>query len=397
MEEELDHPFLLATQEVIEPLAGEEPEPEVVLEAVMLKHSRNRQWNERYFVFDSKHKLTYYDKKGDTRPKATFRVTRESGCEISDLYVNERQKGTKRETLYCFTITWPDDLNASISKKEISMHDSLDDMSYLGLTSAPPSPQPSTIKNTASILKTPLRKRSLSFEDPHLPQSQAASPFPTKSKARASGMRSCENSVASETSKSHRRNRSWFRKEKDPDLGASPMPHLEGDIHEVDDSAKRTKSRTPLSLHRRRATSNDVPLVVKMEIGPPPLASAYETIHEGEGGQEHDLLHALDESEQHGPKVNNRNDNTKGAYDDQHAIEQDKLHNLYISTKKEKQKESRKKMVEGTKIIAAAGAAITVGVLTVGVGLAAGLVFLGATAAAGGTAGLNGSDPKGDV
>jgi hypothetical protein len=100
------------------------------------------------------------------------------------------------------------------------------------------------------------------------------------------------------------------------------------------------------------------------------------------------LLHALDESEQHGPKVNNRNDNTKGAYDDQHAIEQDKLHNLYISTKKEKQKESRKKMVEGTKIIAAAGAAITVGVLTVGVGLAAGLVFLGATAAAGGTAGV---------
>jgi hypothetical protein len=377
----------LLPEDVLEPLAGEESEPEVVLEAVMLKHSRNRQWNERYFVFDSKHKLAYYDKKGDSRPKATFRVTRESGCEITDLYVNERQKGTKRETLYCFTITWPGDLTGS-TKKDMSMHDSFDDASYIGdgLTSPPSSPT-ATIKNSESLSKTPskARQRSASFDDPLLPRSRAASPMPNKTKAKASDVKSSESSITSEScSKGHRRNKSWFRKEKDHVMGAS-MSHLIGGENE-------------LALHRRRAnTANDVPSEVKMEIDPSPLAPAYETIHEGEG-------HAVEEESEHRPELSkpqplklvravsdnkaNRNDASKGAYDDQHAAEQDKLHNLYISTKKEKQKETRKKMVEGTKIFVAAGAAIGVGVVTAGVGLAAGLVFLGAAAATGGTAGV---------
>jgi hypothetical protein len=383
----------LFTEDVVAPLAGGELELEVVLEAALLKHSRNRQWNERYFVFDSEQKLTYYDKKGDRRPKATFRVTRDSGCEISDLYVAERQKGNKKESLYCFTITWPDDPAGSI-KKETSMHDSLDDMSYLGLTSAPPSPTPS-INNSASLLKTPARarKRSLSADDPLSPRSRTASPIPKNSKAKAS-MRSTESSIASGCSKTHRRHRTWLRKDKDPNLGAS-MPHLEGD-NALADPVKKTKSRTPLSrtplsLHRRRATANDVPLEVKMDIGPPPLASSYENILERGG-------HALEVSV-HGPEQSksqtlksravsdNKTNGNKGAYDEQHAAEQDKLHSLYVSTKKEKQKESRKKMLAGTKIFAASGALVGIGVLTYGVGLAAGLVFLGATAAAGGTAG----------
>jgi START domain len=75
-------------------------------------------------------------------------------------------------------------------------------------------------------------------------------------------------------------------------------------------------------------------------------------------------------------------------HDEKQAAELDKLHTTYISTLLRRRKKARKQVIEGTKIAAAATAAIGVGVMTAGVGIAAGLIVLGATAAAGGTAGV---------
>jgi len=71
--------------------------------------------------------------------------------------------------------------------------------------------------------------------------------------------------------------------------------------------------------------------------------------------------------------------------EDQRLSEKQLMVSLYKATKKESQRKIRRRVVGGSKLAAATGAAITVGILTAGVGLLAGLVFLGASAAAGGT------------
>lgn len=127
-----------------------EEAPEVLLEGWMLKQSRNNFWQDRYFVFQTDQTLSYRRKKDDGKPRWTFRISRESGCEISDLYVEQRsahhsqhphesQHGTSssgsKESLYCVTISWPDETETgtSYTMKSASHNDSFrDDSSYQG-------------------------------------------------------------------------------------------------------------------------------------------------------------------------------------------------------------------------------------------------------------------------
>jgi len=64
---------------------------------------------------------------------------------------------------------------------------------------------------------------------------------------------------------------------------------------------------------------------------------------------------------------------------------------MLLLSKKESHQKFKKKMMQGTKVAAVSTAAITAGVLTAGIGLAAGLVFVGITAAAGGSGAVVGS------
>ena len=81
--------------------------PEVLLEGKLLKLSRNKVWQERHFCFSSEHILSYSHAKEDyLEPNAAYRITRDAGCKISDLYVEQRLKAARKESLYCMTLTW---------------------------------------------------------------------------------------------------------------------------------------------------------------------------------------------------------------------------------------------------------------------------------------------------
>ena len=80
----------------------------------------------------------------------------------------------------------------------------------------------------------------------------------------------------------------------------------------------------------------------------------------------------------------------KHAKDQQKSAEELQKVMLLLSRKASHQK-TKKRVIMGTKVAAASTAAITAGVLTAGIGLAAGLVFVGIAAAAGGSGAVVGS------
>lgn len=78
-----------------------------------------------------------------------------------------------------------------------------------------------------------------------------------------------------------------------------------------------------------------------------------------------------------------------------HAKEQEKSQEelqkiMRLLSIKESHEKTKKKLIQGTKVAAVSGAAITAGVLTAGISLAAGLLFVGITAAAGGSSVVGG-------
>ena len=383
-------------------LTAENVEAEVVLEGAMLKLSRNRQWLERYFVFTSNQILSYYHHKGESKPRACFQITRD--CEISDLFVDERQKGGTRETLYCFTISFMDDSKSASNYKQQLMNESFvvrDDNSIIvngqPHSGAPASPniRSEKMNSSFSFLKSPLRRRKVLDDAPQSGPQQVNPAVHKQSEKNSEYVPlSAESSLASDSNKNHRRSKTWFRKEKDS----------------LDtESANSKKNGIPKPQLGRRHTETEVPSIVSMEVvGPPPLVAETHTIHESDGsehkeqegseieleeievGQEGTIQNrprsTTDSGVEYRPSTSQKGSHS--VYEEQHAAEQDKLHNEYRFTLEKRRKESRKKIVEGTKLAAAVGAAAGFGVLTTGVGLAAGLVFLGATAAAGGTAGV---------
>jgi len=80
----------------------------------------------------------------------------------------------------------------------------------------------------------------------------------------------------------------------------------------------------------------------------------------------------------------------KSRKDQQKSAEELQKVMLLLSRKKSHQK-TKKRVIQGTKVAAVSTAAITAGVLTAGIGLAAGLVFVGIAGAAGGSGAVVGS------
>ena len=68
---------------------------------------------------------------------------------------------------------------------------------------------------------------------------------------------------------------------------------------------------------------------------------------------------------------------------DQQKSAEELLKVRQLLSRKESHQRTKKRVIQGTKVAAVSTAAITAGILTAGIGLAAGLVFVGITAAAG--------------
>lgn len=404
-------------------MAGPSSQPEVVLEAQMLKLNRNRHWQDRYFVFYSNQVLTYSHNKDDAFPRQHFRITRESGCEVGDLYVEQRHKGSEKISLYCIHISWGDDNDTVGSgnnnnpngnffgkshdsfKDEISVNPAMQPSA--GDTMEPSSPvaTPRRSSRMNNILKSPLRPKSVSTRQRSAPQKGSSLeskrdgwgldlPFRDKHERRAS---SCDGSdhagdeysiTSLGTPSGHSRKglSSWFPGRKHR---KSRSESFNGSSPNLDFSSYKKKRKSSNGHH-------SIPSVVDMKLDVFVDDGNRETIHEKENEHD-DESHAAPPSPQQ-PLLSRQTSEEmrdrpyfstgQATFENQNVAEKEKLHALYFSKERKEKKEYRKKMVEGTKIAVAAGAVAGVGVLTAGVGLAAGLVFLGAAAAAGGTAGV---------
>lgn len=374
---------------------------EVVLEGKLLKLSRNRQWQERYFVFTSNQVLSYVHHKEDVSPRQQFfRVTRESGCELGDLYVEQRHKGSEKVPLYCVTISWPDDSstvgsfnNIPLGASSSKFHDSMDDASFEPHKVSAESATPRRSSRVNAMLKSPLhgRPKRVSRQQSAPVKGDASLPFLDLNDERKIGSFEesdvgDERSISSLGTPNERKGRFGFRhgrKERKSlsDAFNSSLPNL--------DFGSNWNHKK-----RKGKSHSSIPSFVNMK--PDFAEDEYATIHELENERDDGPQHPLKTPPVTQSLQRQISGESKGhvtttgqvTFEGKNAAEQEKLLALYMNTQRKEKKEHRKKLVEGTKLAVAAGTVAGVGVLTAGVGLAAGLVFLGAAAAAGGTAGV---------
>jgi len=347
-------------------VAYSESEPDITMQGWMLKRNRNNNWQERYFVFQSDQILSYYHKpiiqtdKGDKQEKyndiaaatntATFKISRIAGCEISDLYVEQRSSSlsasvsnmplsssssSARESLYCINITWTVDADTIVGYSKSTMiqnnnafsnnPDFDDDASY----------QLEGVGNSSTPLKG----------SPHPKFCPEEFSYDIKTDD-AKSVTSCASTG--------RRKLSFLRRRKlQCKSSASDLNTNENIIHSL--------ASSPGGTHRKRIFDNE---------------------------NECDILFPLIGQSKSADETDVHN-STLSITDEQHVLqEQEKLHHEYRFKQRKRRSVKAQRMVDATKVAMAAGAAVGVGVLTAGVGLAAGLVFLGGAAAIGGTAGV---------
>lgn len=107
----------------------------VIFEGYLSKQSsRKRGWSKRYFVLSADSNLSYYkveDGSSETNPalrkqtKKSCMVDKNHGCEIGNLYVDERQWVGKKELMYCMKLTWsqPSDALSSEEPNDVAAAD----------------------------------------------------------------------------------------------------------------------------------------------------------------------------------------------------------------------------------------------------------------------------------
>jgi hypothetical protein len=317
---------------------------------VLLKQgSRTRKnWHDRYFVVQADNTLSYYNKKGDPKPKGTYAIDKLKDLLISEIYVQKHNK----QLVYCINFTWTEDFSATEEANE-SSHFNEDASSGAGSLAhfptagddVPQSPARSTFTADGTQenldLDSPLRKLT-----------------PTKKIRRSA-------SYINRTKRTHNKS--------DSSVARS--------ARSVDAESLTVSSR----LRRRRGGSRSGNSVAP-DVDPV-IPSLVEV----------DQRHAIPQTStfdddpnptvQAGNKTATTTTTTTVArtpYQEQRAEEQEILRSQYLSTQKVNKKKKRRKFVDGAKIAAATGAAVGVSFATFGIGLIAGVAVLGAGAAAGG-------------
>jgi hypothetical protein len=325
---------------------GLEDRTNILLDGWMLKRNRNNYWQDRYFTFQSDQTLSYWSKRRkkdksfnplgsdppiDSKiPTTTFKISRQAGCEISDLYVEQRSTSalsspitsaspsSGKVSLYCIDVSWTEDTEAEIS-----------------LTS---------------------RHHSNPTPDDVLCPQQSEEDQPNNN---------WDESSLNSSNSLRRRRPSFLRRRKS--RGSKSSSDFANTIiddkmfeHFSNNSATSSPLRRQSSLPK--ALLNDLRTDLQRE----DRNRSNKTIE---------------------PYLIGKSINEDKDFSD--SFEQEKLHNQFANKQRKRRSVKAKRMVDATKVAVAAGAAVGVGVVTAGVGLAAGLVFLGGAAAIGGTAGFS--------
>ena len=342
---------------------GGPPEVEVVLKGKLLKLNRSRVWQSRFFVFYSNQVLTYshIDAEGSTQ---SFHISKESGCEVGEMFVEQRNKGPTKSTLYCFTITWPDD-NTTVGSNNRSsrFNESLKDDTSLPLPVELGSPGASSHRPTLR-LKNPSRPKVLGR--------QISSPIELPAQHA-----DLERSSSVPDFKNNGKNLSveaWH------DHDERSLTSLESPMSKksVAGWLKGRRGRKGASEHKKNNEDHTVsiPSFVSMK-------GDHSTIHERAGEDDHTSPPG---TPVRGLAVSKESSKKEPAINATYVQEQEELHASYEDMHRREKKAIRKKVMDNTKIAVAAAAGV--GVITAGVGLVAGLAALGAAAAVSGTAGV---------
>ncbi|GKY93291.1 hypothetical protein MPSEU_000296600 [Mayamaea pseudoterrestris] len=375
------------------------PSADTVLEGYLFKQgSRSRQfWHERYFTFSADGTLRYYthNPKQDfysisnrtnsssertLEPKGVIDIPQLPDCNVSDLYVAKHQK----QLMYCIKLTWSADTQTESSVGSYLHDDNFSQASDVNHGSAPNSPMQRSLSDrkvaSPEELRAQLQKQSSSSSlTPKVLRKKLKTPF-QRLKHRST------------TSTKHVAN---------------------GNMNQTNGAVDRNDGRaTPSYGMHHRWTKSDAQLMRRIMLSP--LEEEDETLHSAarseipatvewlEGGDaEHDendtntiLLkamhpppeHTLNTSPPSSPTLSRLQLQRNASAASAAKEEQEYLQHQYETNRKAARRRNRKLMVQSGQYAAAAGAAISLTILTAGAGLIVGLALLGATAVAGGGA-----------
>lgn len=376
----------------------------ILLEGKLLKLSRNKVWQERHFVFSTNHILSYsHQQETYMEPSASYKITKDSGCEISDLYVEQRMinnnytkrgENNKKESLYCISFTWTEPENIINANNNTTNNMDLNDsttIAYMDLGNMEPPLTPTQQQQHQHKKENSFRRfSSTSSIGGHSEKSTSFLKATTKSKFRKV---------------LHRRKLSMESYEEDNSSNVSlgsPVPSYFATPTKPTVKQIITIPPDDSILHNNNENNeNNIPYMVDMKSHghvrhqTPPKFPEYQTIAETTVEQQQQQ-HNMEWSPirraklKRGTSTTTTANNNTNTANSPKRTEQEKLHDQFFDKKKEKKKslKDKEKLYQYGKAAVATSVAVGVGVLTAGVGLAAGFAVLGAAAAAGGTAGV---------
>jgi len=402
-------------------------EGRVSLEGWLYKQgSRTKSWHNRFFsLCDST--ISYYDSPDDTKAKVSHVISNEAGCEVGSLYIDQRQKGSMKELLYCIKITWS---TLEPNNKE-AKDGEIDDGGSFSHGSMTPDTGTQTPILTSEEVVSPLSdevEESAMIVEVNTPL--------TKQKKADGAMRSILKSRKSAKKKEDKAKTSSSLPPKPPRVTLSSRARtdeaVDGQLTPpkpsrvtlsrawTDNSAlSKSEGKSTKSQHRRIVSHSpnsavSVGVIEEHDLLDSPPKSPRHRRYRSDGSflpitdalVTPDLNSQDDMAPVMRPRLNRektpvdnlnqaeRNQLALSQRQDQLAEEQLLMQSLYFESRKENRRKTKKKIVNASKMTAAVGAAVTVGVLTAGVGLIAGLVFIGAGAAASGTGVVAGAGYK---
>jgi len=342
-----------------------------ILEGMLFKKSSYDFWLPRYFVLSPDHRLSYYHKKDETsgRPRRTFLVTREAGCEVSNLYVSQRQTSSgEKELLYCFKLSWQNETS-----------DESDD----AFSAVFQDDNDSSIATGGHIRK----QNSLDDDVEYLCEGddgkQQHSPRVVSSTPSGDSMHNRYDDVSQYDNRSLESDS--YLVANNNDSNHSRLKN-HSSLSSINFSTKKKKkhrkfaSKAIKSMQWTRSSSigsskkkgNITDHVISEELFPP-------TEEEGEDDDGGSLKNGSDLMD----ASFTRADRVQRMYAEQKKEERDKLRQQYMTQRKARKRKQERMLVKGTAVAVGASAAAGVAVLTAGAGLVAGLAVVGIGAAAG--------------
>lgn len=325
----------------------------LIHQGYMLKQTSRlskKYWHERYFVFRPDNTLEYYKKKDDIKYKRCFHISHSTGCETSDLFVQKHNK----ELVYCLRLTFTKlDLMDDDTDRR-GGYNSDDDSSVGGEDQSR-----SDLSRGASIDNSH-RNRVVNVPSTsggsHLPAEVAAPPL-----------------VSPKIPRSPFKNRLHLH--RNTESASSNIGTQSVDGGGTSNFTSRLRKRNT-SLRRATSTDNNDTATNSVH-GYPVVPRLIEVDPRLEAKNGRDAPSTMT------PVISNR-PLPRTTYEVEQDEEQDYLLSQYRTTQKQNQRKTKQKLVQGTKIAAAAGATVGLTVVTAGIGLMAGLIALGVAGAAGG-------------